>query len=160
MQGVGLSVPKRVDNCHIILFIETLPLRFSKFNKMKNNQSLKTWLRVLLGLFLIVYALNQFLRFLPTSYGKMPEDAMNFIYAVAIYLPILFIFEIILGLLFILNKWTPFLLLALFPLSVAFLIFSISNQDFLDAIPALVVATLNFILVAFEKERYRPLFKS
>ena len=126
---------------------------------MKNNQSLKTWFRVLLGLFLIVYALNQFLRFLPTSYGKMPEAAMDFIYAVAVYLPMLYIFEIILGLLFLFNKWTPFLLIVLFPLSVAFLIFSISNQDFLDAIPAVVVAILNFTLVVFEKEKYKPLFK-
>jgi len=126
---------------------------------MKNNQSLKTWLRIILGLFLIVYALNQFLHFLPTSYGKMPEDAMDFIYAVIVYLPFLYVFEIILGLLFIFNKWTPFLLLVLFPLSVAFLIFSISNQDFIDALPALVVAFLNFTLILFEKEKYKPLFE-
>ncbi|MCZ4318831.1 hypothetical protein O4H26_07505 [Aequorivita viscosa] len=125
---------------------------------MKSNQSLKTGLRIFLGLFLILYSLNQFFRFLPTSYGKMPEDAMDFIYAVVVYLPILYFFEIILGLLLILNKWTPFLLIVLFPLSVAFLIFSISNQDFIDAIPALVVALLNFSLILFFKEKYKPLF--
>lgn len=125
---------------------------------MKHNQSLKTWLRVFLGLFLIVYALNQFLRILPTSYGKMPENTMDFLYAVVVYLPVLYFFEIILGLLFVLNKWTPFLLIVLFPLSVAFLIFSISNQDFIDAIPALVVALLNFSLILFYKEKYKPLF--
>jgi|SRR5690554_4001311 len=125
---------------------------------MKNNQSLKTWLRVFLGLFLILYALNQFFHFLPTSYGKMPENAMEFLDAVLVYLPMLYIFEIILGLFLIFNKWTPFLLIVLFPLSVAFLIFSISNQDFLDALPALVVALLNFILLLFEKEKYKPLF--
>ncbi|MGB3343440.1 MAG: DoxX protein [Aequorivita sp.] len=125
---------------------------------MKNNQSLKTWLRVLLGLFLIVYALNQFFHFMPTSYGKMPENAMEFLDAVLVYLPMLYIFEIILGLFLVFNKWTPFLLIVLFPLSVAFLIFSISNQDFLDALPALIVALLNFILLLFEKEKYKPLF--
>ncbi|PHR15070.1 MAG: hypothetical protein COA40_02720 [Aequorivita sp.] len=125
---------------------------------MKDNPSLKTWLRIILGLFLIVYALNQFLHFLPTSYGKMPEEAMDFIYAVVVYLPFLYFFEIILGLLFVFNKWTPFLLIVLFPLSVAFLIFSISNQDLLDAIPAVVVAFLNFTLILFEKEKYKPLF--
>jgi hypothetical protein len=125
---------------------------------MKNNQSLKTWLRVFLGLFLIVYALNQFFHFLPTSYGKMPENAMEFLDAVLIYLPMLYIFEIILGLLLVFNKWTSFLLIVLFPLSIAFLIFSISNQDFIDAIPALVVALLNFSLILFYKEKYKPLF--
>lgn len=90
----------------------------------------------------------------------MPDDAMDFIYAVVVYLPILYIFEIILGLLFLFNKWTPFLLIVLFPLTVAFLIFSISNQDLLDALPALVVAFLNITLLLVEKEKYKPLFKN
>lgn len=126
---------------------------------MKDNQSLKTWLRILLGVFLIAYALNQYFHFLPTSYGKMPEDAMMFIDAVVVYLPILYIFEIILGLLLIFNKWTALLLLVLFPLSIAFLIFSISNQDLVDALPAVIVAILNFVLMLFEREKYEPLFK-
>lgn len=126
---------------------------------MKDNQSLKTWLRILLGVFLIAYALNQYFHFLPTSYGKMPEDAMMFIDAVVVYLPILYIFEIILGFLLIFNKWTSFLLIVLFPLSIAFLIFSISNQDLADALPAVIVAILNFVLMLFEREKYEPLFK-
>jgi hypothetical protein len=88
----------------------------------------------------------------------MPENAMEFLDAVLIYLPMLYIFEIILGLLLVFNKWTSFLLIVLFPLSIAFLIFSISNQDFIDAIPALVVALLNFSLILFYKEKYKPLF--
>ncbi|MBK5213684.1 MAG: DoxX protein [Flavobacteriaceae bacterium] len=126
---------------------------------MKNNQLLKTWLRIILGLFLIVYALNQYFHFLPTSYGEMPDSTMDFLDAVVVYLPFLYFFEIILGLFLVFNKWTPFLLLVLFPLSVAFLIFSISNQDFLDALPAFVVALLNFVLLLFEKEKYKPLFQ-
>lgn len=129
-----------------------------KSKKMKNNQSLKTWLRIILGVFLIGYALNQFFHFLPTSYGDMPEDAKDFIDATVIYLPILYVFEIILGLLLIFNKWTAFVLLVLFPLSVTFLIFNISNQDLSDAWPALIVAILNFTLLLFEKEKYKPLF--
>jgi len=88
----------------------------------------------------------------------MPADARDFIDATVIYLPILYVFEIILGLLLIFNKWTAFLLIVLFPLSTAFLIFSISNQDLSDAWPALFVAILNFTLLLFEKEKYQPLF--
>jgi len=125
---------------------------------MKDNQSLKNWLRIILGAFLIIYALNQFLHFFPTSYGSMPENAKDFIDATVPYLPILYVFEIFLGILFIFNRWTSFLLLVLFPLSVAFLIFSISNQDIADAWPALFVALLNFTLLLFENEKYKPLF--
>lgn len=147
----------------VICFLSFQPyfyflINLLKSNKMKNNQSLKTWLRIILGVFLIGYALNQFFHFLPTSYGDMPEDAKDFIDATVIYLPILYVFEIILGLLLIFNKWTAFVLLVLFPLSVTFLIFNISNQDLSDAWPALIVAILNFTLLLFEKEKYKPLF--
>ncbi len=125
---------------------------------MKNNQSFKTWLRIILGVFLIIYALDQFFHFLPFSYGEMPAPARDFIDAAVIYLPLLYIFEIILGLLLIFNKWTPFLLLVLFPLSIAFLIFMVSNQNISDTWPALLVAVLNFTLVLFEKRKYQPLF--
>ena len=83
---------------------------------------------------------------------------MDFLYAVLVYFPILYFFEIILGLLLVFHKWTPFLLIVLFPLSVAFLIFSISNQDLVYALSALVVAFLNFTLILIEKEKYKPLF--
>ena len=125
---------------------------------MKNNQSLKTGLRILLGLFLIGYALNQFFHFVPSSYGDMPPKAMDFIDATVTYLPMLYLFEIVLGLLLLLNKWTAFLLLVLFPLSIAFLIFSISNQDMSDAWPAMVIALITITLLLFEKEKYQPLF--
>ena len=97
---------------------------------MKPDSNISTWARVILGLFLIIYALNQFLHFLPTSYGIMPENTREFIDAVVIYLPYLYIFEIVIGLLLVLNKWTSFIIIVLFPLSISFLIFNFSNNDF------------------------------
>ena len=127
---------------------------------MKNNQSLKTGLRITLGLFLIAYALNKFFQFLPSSYGDMPEGAMAFIDSTVSYLPLLYFFEIVLGVCLLLNKWTAFLLLVLCPLSIAFLIFSISNQDIADAWPAVLVGVLNAVLLLFDKEKYVPLFSN
>ena len=116
-------------------------------------------LRIILGIFLIGYALNQFLHFAPSSYGNMPEDARNFIDAVANYLPFLYALEGIIGLLLVFNKWTAFILIVLFPLSVCFLIFSFANQDMAEAWPALFVAILNFLLIVNNFERYKPLLK-
>lgn len=62
---------------------------------MKN---IAPWLRITLGLALIIYALNQFFHFLPTGYGQMPEEAQYFIDAVYMYLPLLYLLEIVIGL--------------------------------------------------------------
>jgi hypothetical protein len=125
---------------------------------MKSNDILFKALRTILGLFLIFYALNKFFHFLPSSYGAMPEITKDFLDAVAGYLPALYIFEIVIGLFLVFNKWTSFVLIVLFPLSASFLIFSISNGEFSKAWPAIVVALLNIILILRRREMYKPLF--
>jgi putative oxidoreductase len=124
---------------------------------MKANTIFST-LRITLGLFLIIYALNQFLHFLPTSYGAMPENTRSFIDSVAAYLPYLYLFEILIGLLLILNKWTPFIIIVLFPLTISFLIFNLSDNDFSKIWASLIVAFLNIALFFNYKEKYKPLF--
>jgi putative oxidoreductase len=116
------------------------------------------WFRISLGAFLVIYALNQFLHFFPTGYSEMPEDARNFIDGVAVYLPFLYIFEIVIGLLLIVNKWSSFILIVLFPLSVSFLIFTIANRDLTETWPALFVAVVNIILLLNNREKYKLLF--
>lgn len=125
---------------------------------MKSNRQTLIVLRVALGLFLILYALNKFFHFLPTGYGEMPDITRDFLDAVVAYLPALYIFEILLGLLLIANKWTPAILLVLFPLSVAFMIFSISNGDLAKALPAIIVTLLNIVLMLSMKDKYKHLF--
>jgi len=122
------------------------------------NNTVMKWIRIILGLFLIIYALNQFFHFLPTSYGEMPDPARNFIDSVVTHLPFLYIFEIIIGLFLIFNKWTSVILIALIPLSISFLIFMIANNDLRETWPALFVALLNIILIIARWEKYKRLF--
>jgi hypothetical protein len=112
---------------------------------MKGN--LSRYGKIFLGAFLILYALNQFLHFFPTGYGKMPDNARHFIDAVVMFLPALYLFEILIGVLLIFNKWSALVLIVLFPLSVSFLIFMFTNQDFSETWSALVVAILNVVLI-------------
>lgn len=126
---------------------------------MKTQSTISTGLRVILGLFLIVYALNQFFHFIPFTYGEMPENTRDFIDAVAGYLPFLYIFEILIGLFLILNKWTPFILIVLFPLAISFLIFNLSDNDLSKTWTALIVAVLNIVLLLRYKTKYKPLFE-
>lgn len=125
---------------------------------MRSQDTVFIVLRIFLGLFLVAYALNRFFHFLPWSYGAMPEITKDFLDAVAVYLPALYIFEIVIGLFLILNKWTPFILIVLFPLSIAFLIFSISNGEFTKAWPAIVVGVINIVLIVRSRATYRYLF--
>ena len=124
---------------------------------MKGN--LSRYGKIFLGAFLILYALNQFLHFFPTGYGKMPDNARHFIDAVVMFLPALYLFEILIGVLLIFNKWSALVLIVLFPLSVSFLIFMFTNQDFSETWSALVVAILNVVLIINEREKYIPLLK-
>ncbi len=125
---------------------------------MEQKETITKIFRILLGIFLIVYALNQFFHFLPLSYGQMPENSRDFLDAVVIYLPFLYIFEMLIGVLLILNKWTKFILIVIFPLSLAFLIFNFTNNDMTKIFPALFVAFLNVFLLFKNKETYKPLF--
>ena len=123
-----------------------------------NTKTIFSSLRIILGLFLIIYALNQFLHFLPSSYGAMPENTRSFIDAVAVYLPYLYFFEIVIGLLLIINKWTPFMIIVIFPLTIAFLIFNLSDNDYINIWPSIIVAFLNILLIFNYKDKYKPLF--
>lgn len=125
---------------------------------MNLSENASKWCRISLGSFLIIYALNQFFHFFPVGYGQMPEAAREFIDSVVTYLPLLYFFEIIVGLLLIFNKWTAFILIVLFPLSVAFMIFNFANQDLGEMWPAIIVAILNMLLMIDSKEKYIPLF--
>ena len=125
---------------------------------METKDNISKWSRIILGLFLIVYALNQFIHFIPFTYGEMPENTRDFIDAVVGYLPFLYIFEILIGFLLVINKWTPFILIVLFPLTISFLIFNISNNDLIKIWPALIVAILNVLLILNFKKKYQPLF--
>lgn len=82
---------------------------------MKKYSKNVEWLRVFLGVFLIVYALNKFFHFFPSSYGQMPKEAEEFLDSTLIFLPFLFIFEIIIGLFLVFNKWPAAIYIVLFP---------------------------------------------
>lgn len=122
-----------------------------------NNSKTTRIISIVLGTFLIIYAANQFLHFLPSGYGKMPDFTKDYLDAVLPFLPALYIFEIILGIAFITNKWIPFLVIVLAPLSVNFLIFNLANGGW-NIISAAFVSILNILLIYQYRERYRPLF--
>ena len=106
---------------------------------------------------MFMHLISFFISFLPVT-KRMPDDARYFLDAVVIYLPFLYVFEIITGLFLIFNKWSAFIQIVLFPLSISFLIFTFANRDVSETWPALIVAALNFILLFDDRAKYRSLF--
>ena len=112
---------------------------------------------IVLGLFLIVYAANHFLHFFSTSYGKMPEFSQDYLDAVAPFLPALYILEIIIGIMLIINKWVPFISVVLVPLSLSFLIFNFTNGGW-NILSAAFVSLANLLILLHHREKFKPLF--
>ena len=119
---------------------------------------LKRITSIVLGLFLILYASNQFFHFLPMSYGKMPEFTREFLDAILVFLPALYVFEMLIGIVLIANKWVPFVAIVLAPLSISFLMFNFLNGGW-NIIPAVIVALLNLMLLIAYRKKYYPLFE-
>lgn len=121
----------------------------SKFTKI---------VRILLGIILLAFGINKLYSFIPLP--QPPENAANFMNSLAdtgYVLTVVAIVEILIGLLLLLKKWVPFVILLLVPLSLNILLFHL----FMD-IPgiglALLVAVLNGVLIYKHRQKYRALF--
>ena len=90
----------------------------------------------------------------------MPQDTRVFLDAVVNYLPFLYVFEIVIGILLVFDKWSSLLLIMLFPLSVSFAIFIIANKNLEMGWQALIVILLNVILLIDRRAVYKPMLNS
>jgi uncharacterized membrane protein YphA (DoxX/SURF4 family) len=119
-----------------------------------------TIMRVVLGLGLLFFSLNKFFDFVELF--KMPVAAANFmesLEATGYVFYVVAILEIIIGVLLLLNKWVPFALILLAPLSFNILLFHLF-LDVSDILVALVMFIINSILIYKYWRAYRPLFQS
>ena len=119
-----------------------------------------TVVRILFGLILIVFGANKFLGFMP-----MPElsgGAAKFMGALAetgYIFPTVGAVELGVGVLLVLNLFTPLALVILVPISVNIVLFHL----FLDPaglLPAAVVAGLNVVLILMNLSAYLPMLRS
>lgn len=123
------------------------------------NSTFTTILRVVLGLGLLVFGLNKFLNYIPMF--EMPPAAANFMESLettgyAFYL--VAILEIAVAIMLLLKKWVPFALVLLAPLTINILLFHIF-LDVSDIAVAIVMFSLNVLLMYKYWKAYRPLFQ-
>jgi putative oxidoreductase len=117
------------------------------------NSKFTTITRILLGLILLLSGLNKILKIIPTPADALLESFGKVDYIV----PVVAVLEIIIAILLLANKWVAFALILLVPLSLNILLFHF-YLHFEGIIPAIVVATLNGILLYKHRRQYAPLF--
>ncbi|MAN60226.1 MAG: DoxX protein [Flavobacteriaceae bacterium] len=123
------------------------------------NSTFTKILRIVLGIGLIVFGTNKFIGFIPAP--EFPEDASQFmasLRATGYVLYVVGILEAFVGFLLLLNKWVPFALLLLSPIALNILLFHLF-LDLPDIAPALIIASINAILIYKYWRLYRPLFQ-
>lgn len=124
------------------------------------NSTFTKILRIILGLGLLFFGISKLIHFsyLPTYIYT--GDIALFIDSLSssgYILKVVGILEILIGLMLVLNKWVPFALTLLAPISVNILLFHLFTGK-PGLILAMVVILLNIILIYKHWKSYRPLF--
>ncbi len=125
-----------------------------------NNKTLVLIGRIVLGLILVVFGLNGFFNFI--AMGPMPAAAGAFFGALAAtgyLIPVLKVLEIVIGLMFLFNKYTPLATVMLVPLSLNFVLFHVALAQAGGAI-AYVNAILKIYFIFVYKKSFKGLLKA
>ncbi|MDP2687907.1 MAG: DoxX protein [Aequorivita sp.] len=124
------------------------------------NSTFTKILRIILGLGLLFFGLSKLIDFniMPTHiYTGEAAIFIDSLSDTGYILKVIGIFEILIGMLLLFNKWVPFALLLLAPISVNILLFHLF-LDIPGLIVALVIVVFNAILIYKHWKVYRPLF--
>ena len=116
-------------------------------------------LRWILVLGPIVFGSNKLFPFMEAP--SLPPEAADFmasLEATGYVLPVIGVLEVLIGLMIFFNKWVPFALLLLAPITFNVLLFHLF-LDMPDIWPALIIALLNVLLIHKSSKAYKPLFQ-
>ena len=121
------------------------------------NSKIFMILRILLGVFVLVFGLNKFLNFLPAPEG-MSEAAGAYFGALmsAKVISLVAIVEIVAGLALIFNKYGALLAIILMSVSVNIVLFH-ATLDPGNSVPGVVVLVLNIVALYGYKDKYKNL---
>lgn len=117
------------------------------------NSKFTLMVRILLGVILLLSGLNKIFTFIPTPAHELLQTFGQMDYII----PIVAVLEIIIAMLLLTKRWLAFALIVLVPLSLNILLFHI-YLNLQGIAPAIVVVTLNAILLYKHRTQYAPLF--
>jgi putative oxidoreductase len=115
--------------------------------------------RYLLGLIFLVFGLNKFFNFIPT--GPMPAGAVGQYMAVMVstkYIMMVGLFEVVGGLLLLINRYVPLALALLAPVIVNILFVNVAMAP--QGLPSGIVVTVLWVVVFLRvRPAFEPLFE-
>lgn len=117
-------------------------------------------LRILLGLFILVFGLDKFFHFVPMDNSAMSEAAMGYMGGLESTKTTILvgIIEVLAGLSFLFNKYGALMALILMSISVNAVLFHATLEP--ATIPgSLILIVLNIIMLIGYKDKYRELLK-
>jgi len=122
----------------------------------KNKKVVRT-VQIVLGLALILFGLNLFFQFMPAiQFNEAGAAYLGALFNTGYIFPIMGIVWILAGLLFVLNRCSPFAAVLIFPISVNLVLFHLF-LDFTGWIFALVIFILNIELIYAHWNAYKPM---
>jgi len=121
------------------------------------NSNFTNLTRILLGIMLVFFGLNKFFEFVAPTLAHEAKVFIQSIGDTGYLMHIVGIFEIFIGAMLLFNKWVAFALLMLVPISLNILLFHLF-LDLSSIIGALVISTLNLILIYKYWNNYKSLF--
>ena len=126
---------------------------------MKPISTFTKVLRILLAIILLVFSLNGFFSFLPMP--EPPQAAARFLQALGeagYVFPMLYGVEIIIGVLLLLNRYTPLALLAFSPIALNILLYHLVLDPIGGVVGYLTVLIEILLLMAYSRY-YRSLLR-
>ncbi len=123
------------------------------------NSKVFLGVRVLLGVFVLIFGVNKFFHFIPDF--EIEGDALNYFTALSKSqtLTMVGIVETIAGLALIFNKWGALMALILMSISVSAVLFH-ATLDPANIAGALVLLALNILVLIGYKDRYAGILKA
>ena len=123
------------------------------------NAKVAMVIRILLGLFVLVFGANKFLQFLPPP-GEMSDAAMTYFQGMSSTktITLVAIVEIVAGLALIFNKYGALLALILMSVSVNAVLYH-ATLDPANIGPAIALLLLNIIVIYNYRDKYKELLK-
>ncbi|HBU77490.1 MAG TPA: DoxX family protein [Muricauda sp.] len=116
-------------------------------------------IRILLGLFVIIFGANKLYPFLPAP-EEMPEGMMTYFTGLTMSKTLILVglVEVLAGISFILNKYGALMAIILMSVSVCAVLFHLTMA--MESIaPALALLILNIVVLVGYKDRYKDILR-